>query len=381
VRAQFARFAAVGPIGLAAGALQYELLWHLNPIVEFRAATTWLMSAILGVAWVHALHCRFTFRGTASARWRETIGRAYLLYATSIALGSGLMWLLVDELGMRRTVVWVLATALTSLLNFVLLRRLLAAPPAAEGAVGIALDDLCVIVPTKNERANVAAFVASLPDAVHLMVLDASDDDTAAQFRALRPERTTVLRCLGNIPTARQRGAEATDATWLLFTDADVEFAPGYFERLAALRLGARCGGIVGAKASLSRYRRYFRLFVAGQRVLHWLGIPAATGSNMLMRREALLACGGFDLRLSVNEDSEVMWRCQRAGFDIQFAPALVVYERDHRRLDRGVARKLIHTAVRCAALYLGVLPQRWRLSDWGYWQPRPVSEELSTGT
>jgi len=126
-RGEFARFVAVGPLGVGLGALQFELLWLVNPWTEYRASSTWLVSSLVGVLWVHALHCRFTFAATARGRWRATLGRAYLLYTSSVALGTLIMWGLVDEVGVRRTPAWFITTALTSLFNFVVLRRMLGA--------------------------------------------------------------------------------------------------------------------------------------------------------------------------------------------------------------------------------------------------------------
>ncbi|MFA6166277.1 MAG: glycosyltransferase [Gemmatimonadaceae bacterium] len=375
----FVRFLAVGPIGLSLGAAQYELLWMLNPIDAFRAGSTWVVSSVIGVAWVHALHCHFTFAGTARGRWRATLGRAYVLYAACIVLGMLLMHLLVDELGWFRTSSWMATTAITSLFNFTLLRRLvgLACPPSGTltRVRGIARRDVTVIAPARNERDNVAPFLASLPADVQLIVVDASDDDTTARILALRPHRTHVERFPGNIPVARQRGAQLATSPWLLFTDVDVVFDPSYFERLRDCEVPVDCAGIVATKRTRDRFRMYYALFTLGQRLCAWAGIPAATGSNMLMRRDALLACGGFDASLSVNEDSEAMWRCQRAGYRVKFAGELAVFARDHRRLERGVLRKFVHSIVRCVGLYLDILPAQWKAADWGYWksQPTPV--------
>lgn len=54
---QFTRFVAVGPLGVALGAVQIKLLWLLNPVASHRAASTWIISSAIGVLWVHALHC------------------------------------------------------------------------------------------------------------------------------------------------------------------------------------------------------------------------------------------------------------------------------------------------------------------------------------
>ena len=170
------------------------------------------------------------------------------------------------------------------------------------------------------------------------------------------------------IAEARQIGAEEAQTPWLLFTDADVTFAPDYFRRLCAYGRG---GGTYGPKLSQGAFAGYYRLFSWGQRLAHGVGIPAASGSNMLVHRAALRAVGGFDLNLTCNEDTEIMWRIQRHGFPVYYAPDLIVYERDHRRLRRGVARKTLHSLSRCLLLYLGLMPDRWRRADWGYWSQR----------
>lgn len=229
------------------------------------------------------------------------------------------------------------------------------------------LSDLTIVVPTKNEGRNIERFLQSLPPEVVTVVVDASSDRTREVIRALRPERTEVLRDPGNIPRARQLGAERSETPWVLFTDADVAFAAEYFERLAGLDLDSEVAGVCGTKAS-PQFPRYARWFVRGQTWLHRRGIAAATGSNMLMRRDAFRSVGGFNQRLSCNEDSEIMWRVQRAGYRVEFCPDLVVWESDARRLQRGVVRKTLHSLVRCSLLYFDLLPPRLQVQDWGYW-------------
>ncbi len=223
-----------------------------------------------------------------------------------------------------------------------------------------------VILPTKNETRNIVPFLHSIPPDIPLVVVDASNDDTPTLIAEHHPGYVQIIRSPARIAEARQIGAAAARTPWLLFTDADISFAGDYFERLRPL-LGSH-DVIYGAKCSLDAYARYYRWFVWGQGLAHRLGVPAASGSNLLIRRETWLVCGGFDLTLTVNEDSEVVWRIKRRGYRICFAPELVVYERDHRRLRRGVARKTLHTLARCLLLYLNLIPARWRSADWGYW-------------
>jgi len=228
-------------------------------------------------------------------------------------------------------------------------------------------NDVSVIVPTRNEAHNIARFLNSIPRDVPLIVVDASDDETPAIIARLRPE-AHVIRQPSTVTEARQIGAARARTRWLLFTDADVSFAEDYFDHLARLQPTPALGLIFGPKDSRDAYRAYHRWFELGQRFFALLGIPAATGSNLLIRRDAFERVGGFDLSLTCNEDSEIAWRVRRAGYAMRFIPALRVFSHDHRRLRRGVWRKVMHSSVRCTLLYLNAMPRAWRARDWGYW-------------
>ena len=228
------------------------------------------------------------------------------------------------------------------------------------------LNDYTIILPTKNEAHNIGRFLSSLPGEINLVVIDSSKDDTPLLIRETRPQRTHILHCAGNVTQARQAGAGACSAPWLLFSDADVHFAPGYFERLERYQ---DWDMVYGAKLSKDAYRLYYQGIANGQQLLQRLGIPAVSGSNLLIRRAAFLDCGGFDLRLAVNEDSELGYRLSRKGWRVAFAKDLVVYAHDHRRLRRGAVRKTLHSWIRCSLLYLNLMPSAWRSRDWGYWK------------
>lgn len=227
-------------------------------------------------------------------------------------------------------------------------------------------SDITVVLPTLNEEKNIAYFLASLPDRCRLIVVDAGDDRTAeivARHRS--PEFTQIVRLKSTISEARQIGMELAGTGWVLFTDADVVFPPTYFRALAGY---AEFDCIYGPKLSHNRFRRYYRWFAHGQWISHKMGIPAASGSNLLVRRHIVTEVGGFDPDLLCNEDSELVWRIKRAGYRTAFALDLPVYAMDHRRLERGVFRKTLHSVVRCLFLYCDLIPARWRRLDWGYW-------------
>jgi len=230
------------------------------------------------------------------------------------------------------------------------------------------LSEVTVIVPTRNESRNIGPFLGALPPIMKLIVVDASDDDTPDQVIALRPRNTVLIRDRSNVTHARPIGADAATTPWLVFTDADVKFSLSYFARLFNYD---RLDAVYGPKLSIDDYHHYYQWLARGQHLSDRLGMPAASGSNLAISRRAFEAVGGFDLRLTVNEDSEIAWRIKRHGFRILYAPDLVVYARDHRRLKRGTLSKTLHSIVRCTLLYFNLMPDRWRSRDWGYWADR----------
>jgi glycosyltransferase involved in cell wall biosynthesis len=231
------------------------------------------------------------------------------------------------------------------------------------------LDDVSVIVPTKDERAHLPAFLASLPPAVELVVVDASRDGTDRLAEELRPERTRVIRSSLGIAAARQVGARAASGRVLLFSDVDVRFEPGYWQALPAV---LAADAFYGPKRTTSAWPRYGRAFVGAQGLLHRLGVPAASGSNMGVRRDVFEAVSGFREDLPVNEDTELMMRVARRGFRVLWRPELAVRSLDDRRLRAGVVFKSAHSLTRGLLLLLDqrlTLPRRLLAHDWGYWR------------
>lgn len=226
-------------------------------------------------------------------------------------------------------------------------------------------SDVTIVLPTRNEQNNIPSFLSSLPEECHLIVVDSSEDNTAELIREIRPERTRILRKVSNIPEARQAGVELATTQWLLFTDADILFPVGYFDLLDQYD-GYDC--VYGSKLSVTGYRKYYRYFAYAQQASHSIGIPAATGSNLLVKRKIIAAVGGFDPNLVCNEDSELVWRIKRSGFRTTYAPDLIVIATDHRRLEKGILRKTLHSLFRCTLLYFNLIPAKWRRYDWGYW-------------
>jgi len=228
------------------------------------------------------------------------------------------------------------------------------------------LNDLSVIVPTRNEARNIAQLVLSIPAEVNLILVDAGEDETGDIACRMRAGRTIVFKSSERIAAARHIGAQLAHTPWLLFADADIHFSAGYFKTLQNL---APIDACYGPKLSQNEFVSYYQSISKWQSIADACRIPAVSGSNFIVRREVYFSSGGFDPALLVNEDSELGWRLFRQGFKIKFNPDLVVFAHDHRRLYQGSFRKTMHSLLRCSLLYLNLMPRRWRSSDWGYWK------------
>ncbi|MCE1254693.1 MAG: glycosyltransferase [Anaerolineae bacterium] len=229
----------------------------------------------------------------------------------------------------------------------------------------INLNDLTIIVPTRNEVQNIPVFLSSIPENILVVMIDASDDKTCEIARKVRPSKLLIYRSFERIAGARHLGAQLASTNWLLFTDADINFDANYFSRLSGL---APADAFYGPKLSQNEYKTYYQRIATWQGISQKMGIPAVSGSNFIVNRDSYFESGGFAPELTVNEDSELGWRLSQQGYDIKFKKDLIVYSHDHRRLRKGTTRKTLHSLARCLLLYLNILPRAWRINDWGYW-------------
>ncbi|MDQ2628182.1 MAG: HAD-IIIA family hydrolase, partial [Actinomycetota bacterium] len=145
-------------------------------------------------------------------------------------------------------------------------------------------------------------------------------DDRPGRARPLRPETgfpaVTVLRSGGRGPAAaRNAGWRAARADWICFLDDDVVPGQNWCARLEADLLAARAD-VVGSQARIVvPVPEDRRPFDDERRTLRLSGARWIT-ADMAYRREALVACGGFDERFprAYREDADIALRLTRAG-------------------------------------------------------------------
>jgi hopene-associated glycosyltransferase HpnB len=215
-------------------------------------------------------------------------------------------------------------------------------PPAA--ADPVAWPGVAAVVPARNEAAILPDTLPTLlgqdyPGAFSVVLVDDdSSDGTASVARSLSedigPER---LRLVAGRPTpagwagkvwAMQEGVLAAgDARYVLFTDADIGYAPG---TLAALVRAAEADdrGLVSQMALLRAATPWERLlvpafvyFFAQLYPFRRVNKPgartaAAAGGCMLVRRDALEASGGLERIRGARIDDVALGRLLKSSPD-----------------------------------------------------------------
>ncbi|MBM4246010.1 MAG: glycosyltransferase [Deltaproteobacteria bacterium] len=198
---------------------------------------------------------------------------------------------------------------------------------------------LSVVVPARNEARTIEAALASLlaQDHPHLQIVlvdDRSTDGTAAiaDGLAASDSRISVIH-VGQLPTAwlgkvhaLQRGIERACGHWVLFTDADIHFAPGVLRRAVAWAEAERLDHVavlaelappsVWVSACLTAaLRGLLALRRPWEASDHRSSKAIGTGAFNLVRRTAFDRTPGFEwLRLEVADDIGLGLMMKRCG-------------------------------------------------------------------
>jgi colanic acid/amylovoran biosynthesis glycosyltransferase len=179
-----------------------------------------------------------------------------------------------------------------------------------------------------------------------LVVSDNSPDGAMATAASNGQQTVTVVKAADQFGSyyARNAGAEHASADWFLFLDADCVPPPDlidrYFESPPDARCGILAGGVEGAHVQTAAIARWFRSRSALQSEVLTGSYEKKMGvtANMLVRRAAWEAVGGFQERIRSHGDTEFSWRVQEAGWELEHVPEAAV-EHVHRESLKPLAR------------------------------------------
>jgi glycosyltransferase involved in cell wall biosynthesis len=182
-----------------------------------------------------------------------------------------------------------------------------------------------VIIPAYNAKQYIAKAIESCLSQTYspheIIVVDDGSTDGTAEFAESFPSPVRVIRLSENmgLPTARNRGVQASTGDWLAFLDADDWFLPEKLERQRRCALenehavliytacytsrdGVEAHAQFNPPAVLEKMLRYRCAFHVG---------------TVVLRRDAFDAMGGFDPSLRVDEDWD-MWLRLAARYTVK---------------------------------------------------------------
>ena len=239
--------------------------------------------------------------------------------------------------------IWVLAalelgffaTCVAMVVNLHRVRRLADLPIPDRDA----WPTVSVVIPARNEGTHLGPAMAErlatdYPGLEVVLVDDRSEDDTGAiadRLAAADPRVTVIHNTelpdgwLGKVH-ALALGAARAKGEWILFSDGDVEVAPGTlrrsvglcegegFDLLAAVPMAPPAGPWVGALHALFARLLFASAFVGAieDPKRNWI---IGVGAYTLVRRTALARSAGFEaFRLDVADDLRLAQVVKRAG-------------------------------------------------------------------
>jgi GT2 family glycosyltransferase len=202
--------------------------------------------------------------------------------------------------------------------------------------------ELSVIIPCLNARNVIGpqldAFAAERWDGEwELIVADNGSTDSSVEFIQSYSDRIPNLKIVDasdhkGQAHARNMGVAEARGRSLAFSDADDLIGPGWVKAMGeALREHDFVACSIDLEMLNESWVRYARGApqrngVAQYRYPKYL--PHAGGGTLGIRRQLLLDVGGFDETYSLLEDTDLCWRIELRGFQLNFVPDAVLHVR-----------------------------------------------------
>lgn len=190
-----------------------------------------------------------------------------------------------------------------------------------------------VVLPTYNRASVVGEAIESVLNQTYndleLLVIDGnSTDRTPSIVRGFDDDRLRYRRrkAREGVSTARNVGIAAAEGDLVAFIDSDDRWREEKLERqVVSLEAAPRSCGLVIAGIAKPRGEPRTREGASGDihEAVRCMDIPTYT-STLLLTRDVLACCGGFDERLACFEDWELCLRVTRK-YTAQYVPAPLV--------------------------------------------------------
>ena len=204
-----------------------------------------------------------------------------------------------------------------------------------------------VVISCRNERDHIGRCVQSVlasesPGDLEVIVVDGMSSDGTREILGAIQERCPAVRVVDNpkrtTPAAVNIGVREADGDVVVTLGAHCELSPGYIRAVTGLLLSRTevgcAGGRTVPRATRGSFQKvlaavlaspfgvgnsYFRVATSGRREVDTVAYGAYW-------KDVVDRAGGFDERLTRNQDIELNHRVRRLGYKILLDPSAVVY-------------------------------------------------------
>ena len=208
------------------------------------------------------------------------------------------------------------------------------------------LHELTVVIPVKDRAAELSRALEALGGQVEVVVVDDGSEHPDAVHEVARRHGARLARHERNAGPAQARNTGLAQVTtpYVAFVDSDVRVDGATLARLAGYLsdpgtalVAPRIRGETDSGATwFERYdaeRSSLDLGPVGAQVRPGAMVPWVPSACLVGRVAAL--GGGFDPRLRLGEDVDLVWRLVDAGWRVRYAPEVVAHH-DSRTTVRG---------------------------------------------
>jgi len=202
-----------------------------------------------------------------------------------------------------------------------------------------------VVIPARNEEQAIAACLEAILhqdyDKLEVLVIDGGSTDRTRQivntYSAQDPRVRLISGRAGSIPRSLNAALATARGTWLVRVDGHSTIPSNYVSTALSIAqgggwvaLGGRKEAVATTPLGLAIAAALGSRFGVGNSLYHYGTEPTIVDHIPFGVYLAQVArdIGGWDERLTVNEDFEFDQRVRHAGFDVLFDPRLVVYWR-----------------------------------------------------
>jgi mycofactocin system glycosyltransferase len=214
--------------------------------------------------------------------------------------------------------------------------------------------DVTVVVPVRDRAESLERCLESLGAPAAVVVVDDGSVDPGAVAEVCARQRATLIRrAVNGGPAAARNEALAVITTGLVaFVDSDCVVDRGWLDALVGMFADPQLGAVaprVRPRTGLpASHRSVLARYSGGRSALDMGGQPGEVGPGRVVGyvpTAALVARvtavgSGFDARLRVGEDVDLVWRLLDDGWRVRYEPSVTVHHDEPASWARLLGRR-----------------------------------------